>query len=571
MRITEQCTAGCAINGGKAVNYRSMSWGDSFSGTWSWRGSASYITGAHNLKAGYLGNVYSWESVSLFNSQQLSYRVNNGVPNQLTYHANHNVKRTNYVRSAALYLQDQWRVGRLTAQGAVRYDRVIGWYPEQTVGPNRFFTNPATLSGGDNVTGYNDVTPRFGVAYDLFGNGKTSLKVSGGRYLEQAQASGAYTRNNPMERIAISNITRQWTDSNGNWEPDCDLSNLQAQNNVGRGGDVCGQISNLAFGTFVPTSAVVDSDLFGGWGVRQYDWQFSAAVQQEIFTRASVEVAYVRRNFAGFAVTDNLATAATDYTPFSIVTPSTAPGGAGRRIDGLFNVVPALQSAVQTRTVRSDKLAAELGVDDLYNHFNAIDVNFKFRLTNGLAFQGGTSTGQEVSDVCALRSAVPELGSGPISVGVTTPYCHQATGFATQIRGLATYVIPKIDVHVSGTMRSDPGFALQANHTVTNADCLAGVTCTLGRAFSGTSTNVSIPIVEPNSLRGDRVTNVDFHVSKILRLAGKRANAGIDVFNLFNASYVQGYSNNFIVGQAWPAPTSVMPARYVKLSLQFDY
>jgi hypothetical protein len=72
-------------------------------------------------------------------------------------------------------------------------------------------------------------------------------------------------------------------------------------------------------------------------------------------------------------------------------------------------------------------------------------------------------------------------------------------------------------------------------------------------------------------MRGDRVTQIDFHVSKIFRAGSKRMNVGADMFNVLNRSDVQGYSNAFVVGQAWPVPSAVMPARYVKASLQIDF
>ena len=51
------------------------------------------------------------------------------------------------------------------------------------------------------VDAYNDITPRFGVAYDVFGNGRTALKFNMGHYLDAATNDSAYTRNNPANRI----------------------------------------------------------------------------------------------------------------------------------------------------------------------------------------------------------------------------------------------------------------------------------------------------------------------------------------------------------------------------------
>ena len=51
------------------------------------------------------------------------------------------------------------------------------------------------------MRGYNDITPRLGLAYDLFGNGKTALKVNFGKYLEAATSDVIYSSNNPAARI----------------------------------------------------------------------------------------------------------------------------------------------------------------------------------------------------------------------------------------------------------------------------------------------------------------------------------------------------------------------------------
>ena len=174
VRVVEQCANGCLNNGNiPGLTYRSGNWSSNINMSVNWGAAATYIVAAHNLKAGYQGALLYDERNSYTNSQFLQYRFNNGVPDQMTLTIS-NFPVRNRVRADSFYAQDQWTLGRMTLQGALRYDHAWSYFPEATVGPVRFFPNPVTYPTTDGVTGYNDITPRGGVAFDVFGNGKTA-------------------------------------------------------------------------------------------------------------------------------------------------------------------------------------------------------------------------------------------------------------------------------------------------------------------------------------------------------------------------------------------------------------
>ena len=129
-----------------------------------------------------------------------------------------------------------------------------------------------------------------------------------------------------------------------------------------------------------------------GWGIRNWDWQFSAGVQHEILPRVSVDVSYSRRWWGNFFVTHNRALTAADYDEVTLTAPSDPrlPGGGGYPVSFL---------------VRNNR--SVLGVSDPYytttkdfgdetHYWHGVDVTFNARLANGLMFQGGTSTGRGV-------------------------------------------------------------------------------------------------------------------------------------------------------------------------------
>jgi hypothetical protein len=202
-------------------------------------GSVTYVTGANNMKFGYQGGFSNPSQVYKNYTQVVQVRTNLGVPNQLTQTISVGPIDTVYTRNLIptnFYAQDQWTRNRLTLQGGLRYDQLTSSYPDQGIGGPEWPYAPVKIfypAGSTPGYAWKDITPRAGVAYDLFGNGKTAVRFNVGKYLEAITASNNDLDMNPLYRT-VTNTTRNWTDANRDFVPNCDLNNSAANGECAR-------------------------------------------------------------------------------------------------------------------------------------------------------------------------------------------------------------------------------------------------------------------------------------------------------------------------------------------------
>jgi hypothetical protein len=447
----------------------------------------------------------------------------------------------------------------------MRYDHFASSFPEQTIGPaplvpNRNFTLPQT----DGIS-WHDISPRLGVAYDVFGTGKTAFKGSLGKYVVGQALRGTDAtlifgdQLNPAQRV-VTSANRSWNDANGNFRPDCNLLN------VGANGE-CGALSNADFGSLRPGSTY-DDDILRGWGKRMYSWQFSVGAQHEIVERMSVELSYFRRVFGNFNVVDDRARSAADFDQFSIRAPSNPglPDSGGYTIGGLYNIKPAMFSTPADNFITfADNYGKQI------EHWNGFDLIMTARPRTGLSVQGGLSTGRTTIDNCDVAAQLPEILTGfPVLNEANTAaqfpaqYCHQQSPFLTQVKFLGSYIIPKIDVLVSGALQSVSGPAVFGNFVANNA----AVTPSLGRPLSGNAANITVNVVEPGALYGDRRNQFDLRLGKVLRFAGMQTKVNLDLNNLFNVSPVLTENPSYAV---FRQPASILPARVARVGVQIEF
>lgn len=536
---------------------------------------ASYITGAHAYKAGFTHSHGYEGRVTSDGDQPLTYRFNNGIPNLITQRALPLSGQVNVGHNLAIYAQDKWSVRHFTASYGLRYDYFASSFPEQHVGPavlapTRNITFPAQPN-----TNWHDLSPRLGVSYDPTGKGKTALKASLNRYLQNEAAGSPLAADPSPLNTLVTSTTRSWNDANRNFIPDCNLVSSVANGE-------CGAMANPAFGSARP-GAVYDPALLRGWDKRAANWEFSAGVQRELFARTSVDVGYFRRSYQNFAVTDNRAVSASDFDRFNITAPvdPRLPGGGGYTVSGLYDLKPTSFGRPADNFVT---LASNYGKQ--VERWQGVDVNLNMRPRAGMMLQGGVSTGSTLTDICDVAAKVPEM-----LLGTTTPanatypqvlavstnnsaaivnqwipaqYCRQHSPFLTNVKFAGSYTIPRAAVLVSGTFRSVPGPEVYANYTATNAV----VTPSLGRPLSGGVANLPVTIVEPGTMYGERLNQVDLRFGKILHLGRTKTVLNLDVYNMFNVNSVLAVNYAYAT---WLRPTSILLARFAKVGVQFDF
>ncbi|HEX7794290.1 MAG TPA: carboxypeptidase-like regulatory domain-containing protein [Vicinamibacterales bacterium] len=502
--------------------------------------SASYVTGSHALKFG-VTDLWGQNSRTFAPHANIDTLVTLNVAGLVDYPYAVVVYNSpasafqNVNSDLGLYGQDAWTMNRLTLNYGARFEHFNASVPAESSAASTWIA-ARNFAEIPNVPNWNDWAVRFAASYDLFGDGKTAIKGNVGKYVA-AQASGFAQNFNGMSGVTE---TRSWVDLNN----DRTILNADGSvqtNEVGPGASNYGQVTSFP-----------DPNLKRG-----YNWEYSALVQRELRPRLAVSAGYYHRDFYNLQVVDNSNISASDWTQYSINTP-TDPR------------LPLSGTAIPMYTLTAGKFNNEVHNVWTYSNnnitaYNGLEFTVNARGAKYLIF-GGLTTDRRAETSCDGSTNV--TGTSPRDNPNSLRFCDSILPFRSTLKTSAAYTFP-YDIQVSGSFSSIPQGQIRADYQVTAA--------VAGRPVVNTPSGgnfTTVNLVQSNTMFLERQNLVNMRLGKIFKFGGTTKVQGfMDVFNLFNAGYVTSVNQSYAASgpNLWLAPTGIVDGRYAQFGMQLTF
>ncbi len=526
--------------------------------------SLSYVTGRHTAKFGFSDAFGKNDRISSINGdivQQYTHASVGGkdtiVPQNVLVYNTPTVSRRRVNFDLALYGQDTWNYKRLTTTFGLRWEYQKATIQASDVPAGRFVPARAfPLIDCTTIKGlgcWKTFLPRLSGAYDLWGNGKTAVKASFGKY------------NTPQDTVYMDNFNavapvtdaRSWTDRNGD--------------DIAQDSEI-GPSANPNFGRI--TNRTLDPN-----NHREYNLQYNAGVQHQLLSTTSVNFNWFRRTNYNAVITQNRAVdPAADWTPFSVVNPLNGDPIVSYNLKAeKFGLTPDFYQTYSTdRNLRR-------------NIYTGFEVGTQTRLAHGAHVFGGWTFERTIDVACDANTVSGLNDPNSYRFCDQSLKLHQDQGkgrsipFRHEFKTAGSLPIWwHIDISLS--MQLAPQLSKTVTWTITRTtrypnDCNCGALAGTVVAPTLTNTSLSIPLVAPGSRYLDRLNQVDLGVRRNFKFGEhKTVQAQIDVFNLTNSSTVLSETQTlgstvkpFVDGGPGGTPQSLIQPRLLRLALQYRF
>jgi hypothetical protein len=494
-----------------------------------WQGSLSYVTGSHAFKWGVQANQAVEDSFYSVDPFHMVAQFRNGAPSSVLVDNEPTFNRPRH-NEAGAFAQDTWTIKRLTINPGLRYDWFHPWIAAQT-SPASPWLPARQFDEIDSLLAFKNWSPRLGVIYDVFGDGKTAIKGSVSKYIAILGNTSADNYNPDGPAITDQ---RRWTDLAGTGSPiACD-----AQGNCRILFNEIGPSTISNFGVKPPRFQ--DRNL-----VREQQLEIAASIQHQLLPRLSVTAGYYHRMFYNLTHSVNTAiNLGTDETAVQLPDPR----NNGQTIT-IYNLAPSKLG--QTHPVDTTSPTNRV-------YWDGIDLTSNGRIGSEGHVYGGLTIGHDSYNQCD----VTDLNfAGSLSSPVYgLNYCNSSGPWRPLLKLGGSWPLP-LDTQISGTFSSFPGAPEPITYGVT-------------RAIYPALTQTSITVLLDDPLNPSRflprINQLDLRLAKRVPLAGsKRVMLQFDMFNLFNTNAVLAAVQTY--GPTVYTPNTIMQGRIFQLGTQFFF
>lgn len=485
-------------------------------------GASSYITGSHAFRFGVQwgrGWIKSWRDAN----GDMVQRYSNGNPTQVQrWNFPIPEARSNLDYLLGIFIQDSWTLRRVTLNPGIRFEAIRGSVPAQTAPAGRFVPD-RSFGAIENLPNWQNWAPRFGAAWDVFGNGRTAVKGSVGKYMQQ-EATGFAAKYNPL---AEGSDIVTWTDLNRN--------DIAEDNELGAA-------NNATLG--VRRNINPDPDM-----KRPYQVLYNLGVTHQLMNNLSVAANYFRREYKNMPYTVNLAVPITAYDLITI--PDPRGNGQTLPIYNLKREYLGLVNELDTTSTNN------------WRHYNGVDFTVNARGANGLSVAGGMSLGRSIVRQCDV--ADPNQ----------LRFCDQSEydiPLRKTVKLTWAYPLPW-DIRFSGVFQTADGF----NTAAPPAPLLAQNPDNHLRLYTYNVTRTQVPTLvqsqvsvfldEPGTSIMPRVTQLDLAFSKSVRISRFTLTPQVDIFNATNNNPVLTLQR--VYGPTLGSPNTILSGRLVRFQLKY--
>jgi hypothetical protein len=515
-----------------------------------------FLGGRHEFKAGF-DNGYTPEDVDNIRVDDVNLAFR-GTPSPVASTVtvfNSPLHQERAVMTTAFYGQDAYSIQRLTLVGGLRWERIEGYLPAQNTPDSQYFPDGLVFTGVTINGVVQDFTvrksfdtvrqdplwhnfgPRVAATYDVDGRGRTILKASWGRYLDQINTG---TPPNPNANV---NQRYAWNDLNGDLKFQRGNATWDGTKYVGGEFGALQTTSNLAVAVFDKTLRRPSRD------------EISVSVDRQLFSGFVLSVAYLRtrEHDVQGQVDQNIAQWDQLFTPIPLTDPG-RDGVVGTSDDAPITVYNQNTAGTVTspKTINDDRLAAR---------YDGLDILGTKRLSRGWTVLAGYTYSHTKVDLTSLAN--PNLA--------LVNAAGESSGRRHNFKASGSYELP-YHIQFGANFRLQSGLPITRTWQIASGVLRQG-SVTVNAEPRG---SVELPWLHTLDLRGGRYFTIN----------GNRLELSIDLYNVTNANTVFGVRSTTglspirVAGDpaapitqitSFMSPTQVLAPRVLRFNVTYNF